>query len=99
MQSPIERRLDAYLARIINKIRHLRQLDLAQEGACEEALDESLEVLRSLTMYRGMLKNVGEHHFAVSKGPSKRGERAQVHPASRNFAVSKGSSKPPVNEG
>ncbi len=67
MQTPIERRLDAQLARIVNQIRHLRQLDLMEEAACTEALEESLEVLRALTIYRGVLKNVGEHHIATSR--------------------------------
>ena len=66
MDSPVERRLDAHLARIINQIREIRQLDVADEQAREKALEESLEALRSLTMYRGMLKNVSEQHFAAS---------------------------------
>ena len=66
MNSPVERRLDAHLARIINQIREIRQLDMADEAAREKALEESLEALRSLTMYRGMLKNVSEQHFAAS---------------------------------
>lgn len=66
MNTPVERRLDAHLARIINQIREIRQLDMADEEAREKALEESLEALRSLTMYRGMLKNVSEQHFAAS---------------------------------
>ena len=66
MNSPVERRLDAHLARIINQIRYIRQCDLSRPEACEEALAESLEVFRAMTMYRGMLKNVGERHFAAS---------------------------------
>ena len=42
MPSPAERRLDAHLARIINQIRELRQLDMADEEAREKALEESL---------------------------------------------------------
>lgn len=64
MESAAERRLDAHLARIINQIRQIRQLDLTDETAREQALEESLEALRALTMYRGMLKNVSEQHFA-----------------------------------
>jgi hypothetical protein len=66
MDSPLERRLDAHLARIINQIRQIRQLDMTDEAAREKALAESLEALRSLTMYRGLLKNVSEQHFAAS---------------------------------
>ena len=66
MNSPVERRLDAHLARIINQIREIRQLDMTDEDEREKALEESLEALRSLTMYRGMLKNVSEQHFAAS---------------------------------
>ena len=66
MNSPVERRLDAHLARIINQIREIRQLDVADEEMREKALEESLEALRSLTMYRGMLKNVSEQNFAAS---------------------------------
>lgn len=66
MQSAIERRLDAHLARIINQIHHIRRINLTDEVGREAALEESLEALRSLTMYRGMLKNVSEQHFAAS---------------------------------
>ncbi len=66
MNTPVERRLDAHLARIINQIREIRQLDMTDEDGREKALEESLEALRSLTMYRGMLKNVSEQHFAAS---------------------------------
>lgn len=66
MDSPLERRLDAHLARIINQIRQIRQLNMTDETAREQALAESLEALRSLTMYRGLLKNVSEQHFAAS---------------------------------
>ena len=72
MNSPVERRLDAHLARIINQIRHIRQLDMTDIESREQALEESLEALRSLTMYRGMLKNVSEHHFAAEKNGSHR---------------------------
>ncbi len=66
MHSAVERRLDAQLARIINQIREIRELDLADEAERERALEESLEALRALTMYRGTLKNVSEQHFASS---------------------------------
>lgn len=66
MPSPIEKRLDAQLARIINQIHHIRELDLADEAEREKALAESLEALRAMTMYRGTLKNVSEQHFASS---------------------------------
>ena len=66
MDSPVERRLDAHLARIINQIRQIRQLDVGDDAAREKALEESLEALRSLTRYRGMLKNFSEQHFAAS---------------------------------
>ena len=66
MPSPIEKRLDAQLARIINQIRHIRELDLTDEAERERALEESLEALRAMTMYRGTLKNVSEQHFASS---------------------------------
>ena len=66
MSSPIEKRLDAQLARIINQIHHIRELDLADEAEREKALAESLEALRAMTMYRGTLKNVSEQHFASS---------------------------------
>jgi hypothetical protein len=66
MPSPIEKRLDAQLARITNQIRHIRELDLLDEASRQQALDESLEALRALTLYRGMLKNVSEQHFTAS---------------------------------
>ncbi len=66
MPSAIEKRLDAQLARIINQIRHIRELDLADEAERERALEESLEALRAMTRYRGTLKNVSEQHFASS---------------------------------
>ncbi len=66
MPSAIEKRLDAQLARIINQIRHIRELDLADEAECERELEESLEALRAMTRYRGTLKNVSEQHFASS---------------------------------
>ena len=66
MPSAIEKRLDAQLARIINQIRHIRELDMTNEAERERALEESLEALRAMTMYRGTLKNVSEQHFASS---------------------------------
>ena len=66
MHSAIEKRLDAQLARIIAQIHHIRQLDLTDEAEREQALEESLEALRTLTMYRGTLKNVSEQNFASS---------------------------------
>ena len=66
MPSAIEKRLEPQLARIINQIRHIRELDLADEAERERALEESLEALRAMTMYRGTLKNVSEQHFASS---------------------------------
>ena len=66
MPSAIEKRLDAQLSRIINQIREIRELDLADEAERERALAESLEALRALMMYRGTLKNVSEQHFASS---------------------------------
>lgn len=66
MRSAIEKRLDAHLARIIDQIRRIRALDLADEAEREKALAESLEALRILTMYRGTLKNVSEQYFASS---------------------------------
>ncbi len=66
MPSAIEKQLDAQLARIINQIRHIRELNLADEAERERALAESLEALRTMTMYRGTLKNVSEQHFASS---------------------------------
>ena len=66
MHSAVKRRLDAHLARTVNQVRRMRQFDLSRKAECEEALKESLEVLRALTMYRGMLKNVSEQHFAAS---------------------------------
>ena len=66
MPSPIEKRLDAQLARIINQIRHIRELDLADEAERDKALEESLEALRAMTKYRGTLKSVSEQHFASS---------------------------------
>ena len=66
MPSAIEKRLDAQLARIINQIRHIRELDLTDEAERERALEESLEALRAMTRYRGTLKNVSEQHFASS---------------------------------
>ena len=66
MASAIEKRLDAQLARIINQIRRIRELDLDNEVERERALEESLEALRAMTMYRGTLKNVSEQHFASS---------------------------------
>ncbi len=67
MDSPIERRLDAHLTRIIDQIRQIRQLNMTDTTDREKALQESLEALRALTVYRGVLKNVGEHHFSDAK--------------------------------
>lgn len=72
MRTPTARRLDAHLARVINQIRQLRQKDLSNENHRRAALDESLEILRTLTMYRGMLKNVTEMDFAPSTASFKR---------------------------
>ena len=50
--------LDAYLERVLGRIRTLRQTNLAAEGGLHEALQESQHLLASIAMYRHMLKNV-----------------------------------------
>ena len=50
--------LDAYLERVLRRIRELRQLNLSAEGGLHEALEESQNLLASIAIYRHMLKNV-----------------------------------------
>ena len=60
--------LDAYLERVIRRIRDLRQLNLAAESGLHEALEESQHVMASIAIYRHMLKNVDsqEHSSAFA---------------------------------
>ena len=50
--------LDAYLERVIGRIRELRQLNLSAESGLYEALEESQNLMASIAIYRHMLKNV-----------------------------------------
>ena len=50
--------LDAYLDRVLGRIRELRELNLSAEGGLHEALEESQNLLASIAIYRHMLKNV-----------------------------------------
>ena len=50
--------LDAYLERMLGRIRELRALNLSAESGLHEALEESQNLMASLAIYRHMLKNV-----------------------------------------
>ena len=56
--------LDAYLDRVIGRIRDLRQLNLSAESGLYEALEESQNLMASLAIYRHMLKNVEEQEHS-----------------------------------
>ena len=60
MNTPAEHLLDGLLERILNRAQHLQKLDLSDEAERKHASTASLELLRTLTQYRGLLKNVGE---------------------------------------
>ena len=54
-------RLDAHLARIADRIEHLRELDLALEDELQQALDESRDALGALTHYRRLLSRAADY--------------------------------------
>ncbi len=60
--------LDAYLERVIRRIRELRQLNLSAESGLYEALEESQHLIASIALYRHMLKNaeLQEHSGAFA---------------------------------
>lgn len=53
--------LEACLERVVNHVRHLRQLDLSVEAELEQALAESRQVLGAIAQYRGLLKKAAPH--------------------------------------
>ena len=66
MKKHSAKQLDAYLDRVIGRIRELRQLNLSAEGGLHEALEESQNLLASIAIYRHMLKNVDrQEHSGV----------------------------------
>ena len=57
MKKQTENQLDAYLDRVIARVRQLRQLNLSAESGLHEALEESQNLMASIAIYRHMLKN------------------------------------------
>ena len=52
--------LDVDLDRVMHRIRHLRQLDLSVESNLQQALDESLQLLGAIALYRHSLREINE---------------------------------------
>lgn len=61
MTRPTPHQLDAYLERVIDRVRHLRQLNLAAESGLHEALEESQNLLANIALYRHLLKSAAQH--------------------------------------
>lgn len=58
MKRPTTHQLDAYLERVVNRLRDLRQLNLSGETGIRQALEESQNLLASIAMYRHQLKTI-----------------------------------------
>ena len=58
MKRPTTQQLDAYLERVVNRLRDLRQLNLSAEAGIHQALEESQNLLASIAMYRHQLKTI-----------------------------------------
>ena len=56
MPAPVQASLDACLERILQRIDHLRHLDLDEEAGVQDALDESRELMGLLALYRAALQ-------------------------------------------
>ena len=62
MKRPTTHQLDAYLERVVNRLRDLRQLNLSAETGIHQALEESQNLLASIAMYRHQLLTVAQQH-------------------------------------
>lgn len=60
MQTPAQRLHTAYLTRFAERLAYLRTLDLSQAAARDRARAESLALIRAVSRYRGLIKNVAE---------------------------------------
>ena len=56
MYSPTESTLDSHLKGVVNRIQRIRRLNLSVEAECQQALEESNDVLGALALYRGWLR-------------------------------------------
>ncbi len=50
--------LDVDLDRVMHRLRHLQQLDLSVEANLQQALDESLQLLGAIALYRHSLREI-----------------------------------------
>jgi len=57
--------LDAYLDRVVNHIEQLRHLDLTDEDAVEQAMNQSRQVMGALAMYRHQLRHAEAYAMPV----------------------------------
>ncbi len=62
MKRPTTNQLDAYLERVVNRLRDLRQLNLSGETGIRQALEESQNLLASIAMYRHQLKTTAQQN-------------------------------------
>ena len=61
MNAHSDNQLDTYLDRVVNHIQQLRQLDLSDEAAVEQAMNQSQQVMGALAMYRHQLRHAEAH--------------------------------------
>lgn len=65
MNARPDTQLDAYLDRVVHHIQHLRQLDLTDEAAVDQAMTQSQQVMGALAMYRHQLRHAEVHAVPV----------------------------------
>ncbi|MFQ5569337.1 MAG: hypothetical protein ACE5G0_06655 [Rhodothermales bacterium] len=56
-----DHQLDAQLDNVVNRIQHLRQLDLSLEDNLQQALEESQNMLGALALYRKVLRRAADY--------------------------------------
>ncbi len=56
-----ENRLAAHLDHIVDRIQHIRQMDISLEANLQKALQESQDTLGALALYRKMLSRAADY--------------------------------------
>ena len=56
-----ENQLASYLDNIVDRIQHIRQMDLSSEANLQTALQESQDTLGALALYRKMLSRAADY--------------------------------------
>ncbi len=56
-----ENQLAAHLDHIVDRIQHIRQMDLSLEANLQMALQESQDTLGALALYRKMLRRAADY--------------------------------------